>query len=376
MNSQGDLIRTLRKRLRMSQEVLGGLVGMSAPTISRIEQGLRPVFVKEVSAFAKALGVHEERLTRTGSTMAGLTFTSETLRHGGFFDDLEVMEDFVAIVEKVRTGGQPQYAIELADSMLAYLQSRLLTSNHNEKRVLKRLQVKALITRAVAYTMIAEERKIGRTGRFNVRLKEITELRRFLTTEDVTYRDMAKMLPAMLAYLKGDFDYAEDWFDGNLGHVETPYIRGLCLRDEIVIAGNRGNLDDYRAATGRAEIMIDKGLLGLADQARVLEGKAQAGVCLSLPDAEKNADEAKKVYEEAELIGSGRFSVRVQVIRTKILTLTRKDKLDEWLILEIAQQWLPLIRSSNFRRHFNQIKEYLEATKLPRILEFCATLTF
>jgi transcriptional regulator with XRE-family HTH domain len=370
MNSSGKLIKEKRTRQKMSLRLLADLADMSPTTLWRIEQGGRQLRDHEAEVLAEALGMEPESLLSAGSEEDSKT----PLFPGGFFDFLNTADEFIEASEDLRVTGQPLLAIIQMERLTARLQQMLERTSHSDRPSLQRLLGKALTTRAVAFTMIAEPAMLRSQYGFDPQIDEIRKYSRYFHEDEPVYLDMAEMLPAMFAYLRDEFPFADAWFEKYLPNLRTPYVRGLALRDQIVIAGNMGTQEKYRGIVTRAKDMAEQGLLSVVDRARVFEGITRAAVRLALPNTQTSAAEAAQIYSEAEETGEGRISIGVQIVRTRVMTLVHTRGLDEEIILHTIQSGIGQIRSGGFGRHLHQIQDLLASTNSPKLHEFSASL--
>lgn len=120
----GARLRQIRKARRKSLEVIAGLAGMSAPTLSRIENGLRALDSRsEIVALATALQVAPSELTGTqeeltpGSANNDKDGAVEVVHHaltavelghldGGRVCSVDVLRDRIAYVQQARRRGR------------------------------------------------------------------------------------------------------------------------------------------------------------------------------------------------------------------------------------------------------------------------------
>jgi transcriptional regulator with XRE-family HTH domain len=374
MNTGGEIIRNRREKKGVSQQILGELVGMSAATISRIEKGKKIPTDGEAEIIAEALKLEIEYLKEVFDAERKAPFKPDSFL-------LESIRDFYwanSYIENaerlISRSGKPQDAIRYASLFIGSLHHLRGTATHQDQLEIKRLLAKALITRAIAYTLIVtkEEGLRGQLG-IDFHLEEIREFSEYLQDEDIHFREMSRMLPAMIAYLSGDLPLAEKQIEMCLSEIKGSYIRGMGFRDQIVIAGLRENREAYQRAIRRALDSLD--LLELIDQARVLEGKAHAEICLlDFAAAENSLREAQKICVNAEREEKGRLSIRAQINRTRILFLVHRKPVDTEQILEVAQPAVKLFERSRFLRYLNQVKSFLRETRSKVLVDFCSSL--
>lgn len=81
----GARIKALRQQRGMSQEAFGKLLGMNQSTVSRIEDGIRPLTARELASASSALGV-------TIGTVVGEEAEVPALLRAGDSDDEAVCE--------------------------------------------------------------------------------------------------------------------------------------------------------------------------------------------------------------------------------------------------------------------------------------------
>ena len=374
MSSGGSLVRQQRKKRGMSQQALGELIGASGPTINRIEKGRRIPTDKEIERLAFYLDLAQDRLTKKfdEDRQASISYPGST----DFSDYLHMVDAHIETIELFRMHGRPVPAIERADILIDTLRKILEAARVTDKSELRRLLAKALLTRAIALTLVVTRVGDDTYGLSHRELDEIREYSSFLRSDegDALFRDMALMLPEMVFYLSKEWDLAEAWLAAHLPQVQTPYIRGIGLRDRIVITGIKRDYDAYKHATRQAMQMIDSGLLEPIDQARVFEGRTVAAIRLTLAETQEILRAAETAYADAARQGAGRPSVRAQIDRTTVMYWSRHKQPDENRILEVAKSAVSFFRACDFGRYIAQVKEFLRGIQSRKIKDFCSSL--
>lgn len=103
----GERIRYSRKSAKMTQKVLGDLLGVSAQMIAQYESGKRQPKIQQLQRIADALGVHVYELqdamdipeVRTSVFRSGIDYIILMIKEGIFLYDTQEKEELIKEIE-------------------------------------------------------------------------------------------------------------------------------------------------------------------------------------------------------------------------------------------------------------------------------------
>ncbi len=279
MQTCGSIIRKKREKMGTTLDELAGFVGVSKATMSRTENDRRIPKDDEISLIAEVLWLEAQPLIDCFNARKEAQEKAKTLLlPGGFFlDQAEWMDQYINLAEELRIGGAPELALARLNMAIHQLQLFLEEGPAGvDKLLLGRLLGKALVSRAACFTMMLDRVQNLAQIEKQIRLGEIVELQFYLQPEDSHHLDLAMALPSMARYLAGEYEQTEAWIQTNMRRLSEPYVRGLMLRDQIVIAGKQQRRQLFRRSVKQASVLFQKEKLDLGSWARIQEGKVRA----------------------------------------------------------------------------------------------------
>lgn len=377
MRTAGRIIREKREKLGLTVEDLAAYVHVSKATMSRTETGQRIPPDREIQAIADILELEcPSLLSAFDAQRQAHADAKALLTAGGLFSVLDLLEAFIENAEKTRIQGLPYLAIEMANKALKTIQPYLLSAGEQEKPTLYRLQAKGLIVRAASFTMtvtpsLAPPPHLAKL----IRLDEISALRPYLQAPmDAYYLDLGIALPAMCAFLVNRFELDKVWQPADFNRLSGAYVRGLILRDQIVVAAMKKQRADYERLLQEANQAARQGLLDWTARARIFEGQAIGMIYLGLAERDVPLKNAEKFYQRAVLSEQGQPFVGAQIARTKIYHLVEQPQLDEELVCETAKSEVHQLQVRGYRRQLTQIKRILSSSKSKRLMNLAASI--
>ncbi len=378
MQTCGSIIRKRREKLGMTLDELAGFVLVSKATMSRTENDRRTLKEDEIRLIAEALGLESQPLIECYNTQKEAQEKAKTLLlPGGFFlEQADWMDQYINLAEDLRIGGAPELALGRLNMVIHQLQLFLDVSGPTQvdRSLLWRLLVKALVSRAACFTMMLACVQNPAVVEKQIRLEEIVELQFYLQPEDAHHLDLAIALPSMTSYLAGKNEQAGAWIQANLQYLSGPYVRGLMLRDQIVIAGKQQQRHLFQRSVKQASVMIDSGRLDKGGWARIQEGKVRALSYMGQLYNETDLQEARQSYWESEAVERRQPFIAAQIARTTIQYLVNCIPLDEERILAAAKESVHQFLTGRYYRQLRQVRRMLLATESKRLVEYADSL--
>lgn len=337
----------------MTQSALGLRVMVSSATISRIENEILLPDDRLVVQIANALGENppdllsafeQDRRTRTGISVFPI------------YDTLELVHDYLESLEQLRIAGKPQEIVGKINNLIGNRLRPLLSQVSGvDERILRRVFVKALVIRVMAYTAFVGANQTGQNLKDLTR--EISANIEYFSEEDRRYRDLALILPAMVAYLCHDYTSAAHDYDWLLEHrlVEDANVLGIAYRDRIVIAARLSDMKSYQLWAERANRAVVEHQLSLSRVAEIYEGQARGALYLSQKNVSELIDEAERAYSVAHASGSAWPFVRAQLARTRAEYSMWNTQLCEDDILKVVSEAAGLFKAGGYTRYQLQL---------------------
>jgi hypothetical protein len=337
--------------------------------------GSRIIRQREIQQIADALGLNADYLLHCFDAQREAQMkTQALLLSGGFFDSLGWMDNYISLAERLRIEGAPGEALQHLNAIIKQLRVFLERQQPVDKPPLFRLLEKALVSRAACFTLMHDNSHKLLSIVSQIHLDEIMDLQSFLTGEDAHHQDLGYGLPAMTWYLAGENERAAGWIRTHLPRVQGPYVRGMMLRDQLVMAGKQQQMQVYRQVTRQANGLLQRGLLDASSQARVWEGAARAVTYLGLPGADDYLCQAEEAYGEAMQMEGRQPFIPAQIARTKVQHLVSQNLLDEPTIIATAQAGIPQFRAGHYQRQLTQMRQMLLATKSEALVDYARSV--
>lgn len=377
MRTAGRIIREKREKMGLTVEDLAAYVHVSKATMSRTETGQRIPPDHEIQAIADILELECPSLISAFDAQRQANADAKALfTVGGLFSVLGLLEETIDDAENIRVQGLPYWAIEMANKALKNIQPYMLSAAEQDKPALYRLQAKGLIVRAAGFTMTVTPSLVTPPHlEKHIRLGEINALLPYLKAPvDDYYLDLGIALPAMSAFLVNRYDLDKVWRPSDFQRLSGAYVRGLILRDQIVVAAMKKQMAEYERLLREANQMARLGLLDWTARARIFEGQAIGMIYLGLAERDVPLNNAEKFYRRAVLSEEGQPFVGAQIARTRIYHLVKQPHLDEELVCETAKSEVHQLQVGGYRRHLTQIKRILLSTKSKRLMNLAASI--